>query len=77
MKEKELQLVSYEQAKQLKALGFNWVKNPCYEEGREELDHYPILTKQSNHVDFGRKMSSRTGERDYTIRNTAVECDKL
>ena len=46
MKEKELQLVTFEQAKRLKALGFDWVNNPCFEEGSETPDHYPVLTRK-------------------------------
>jgi hypothetical protein len=31
METKQLQIVTYDQAKKLKALGFNRVNNPCHE----------------------------------------------
>jgi hypothetical protein len=46
MEEKELQLVTFEQAKKLKEFGFDWVKNLCYEDGKAEPGYYPILTRK-------------------------------
>jgi hypothetical protein len=44
MQTKELQLVTLEQAKKLKELGFDWIKNPCYKDG--ELTVEPIITRK-------------------------------
>jgi hypothetical protein len=44
MSTKELQPVNFEQAKKLKELGFDWIKNPCYK--NRELTHEPVLTRK-------------------------------
>jgi hypothetical protein len=44
MNAKDLQPVTFGQAKRLKELGFDWIKNPCYKDG--ELMHEPVLTRK-------------------------------
>ncbi len=49
--EKQLPLVTYEQAQRLKKAGFDWTKNPCYTPYGNEAEHIPIATRQFKKIE--------------------------